>query len=653
MSSDQGRSQGETAFRRVKASFQFLKWGSLSLVAVALIGFGSLDRMATSAPVPNSGFSEVTTFRSIGTPTNTVLGPGPTPGSERYYAAYAHSGSAAELVAVDPNTGASQTFESPNKKVAFYRGMVTGPDGKIYLGTVGEARLFRFDPKTGRTTDLGRSSATETYLWDLTVGSDGWIYGATFPNAKLIRFDPQTGQMEDLGRMDPEQQYARFIAADKGFVYLTVGFAKNRLVAYQISTGEHRNLLPKKLEQYQLSLVTSQKGDVYVGVRRPAGGLVVGYRADGWNLVPVDLRNSQLPVPRRLPQLRDGRLISRLTDREIESIDPQSRKLTIKQFRPATQEMPIFRLGAGGTTSLYGSSNLPLRLFRVDLPSRQLQPLAGEGGAIYSFLFYQSRIFLGGYSTLAPIQVMDDENRAAMANATAPTSRPITWKDADKSWRPWAMIVGPDKKIYIGSVNGYGNTGGKLTVVDPSDSQVDGSYTVIADQSVGSLATWNSLVVGGTSVRGGDGSAPISGEAHLFFWDPVRQASIFDIVPVPGAKDITGLVARNGQIFGLAGAFDRRNQLFVFDPQTRKVVHRSTLPAGIAVNATLWNSLAVGPDGDLYGLCTTGIYSIDPKTYEVRMKARYSGTITAGFALIGDQIYFASGSRIVKYDLAS
>jgi hypothetical protein len=64
------------------------------------------------------------------------------------------------------------------------------------------------------------------------------------------------------------------------------------------------------------------------------------------------------------------------------------------------------------------------------------------------------------------------------------------------------------------------------------------------------------------------------------------------------------------------------------------------------------NSLAAGPDGRLYGLFPDGIFSIDATTYEARVEAFYrGGIVSAGFALSGRDIYFASGPRLVRYTL--
>ncbi|HET6387214.1 MAG TPA: hypothetical protein VFJ58_27815 [Armatimonadota bacterium] len=113
----------------------------------------------------------------------------------------------------------------------------------------------------------------------------------------------------------------------------------------------------------------------------------------------------------------------------------------------------------------------------------------------------------------------------------------------------------------------------------------------------------------------------------------------------PGAGEITDLVAApDGMVFGIAaGPSDRK--LFVFDPTIRRVTHVDRLP----FSGIIYNAASIGPGGLIYGLCAEGIFTIDPATREARILARSPGPITAGFALDGRDLYFASGAAIYRY----
>src|SRR2546425_8616215 len=138
-------------------------------------------------------FETLATYRGLGGLVASCVGPGPTEGSERFYLSYLYLDNTIDVVAVDPDTGSFQVFPNPVSTESGARTMVTGPDGKLYLGTLPRAHLLQLDPKAGTLVDLGRPSTTEQYIWDLVFGSDGKLYGVTYPQSKLVRYDPTTG----------------------------------------------------------------------------------------------------------------------------------------------------------------------------------------------------------------------------------------------------------------------------------------------------------------------------------------------------------------------------------------------------------------------------------------------------------------------------
>src|SRR5262249_45361860 len=161
-------------------------------------------------------------------------------------------------------------------------------------------------------------------------------------------------------------------------------------------------------------------------------------------------------------------------------------------------------------------------------------------------------------------------------------------------------------KVYLGAVAGYGLLGGPLTVWDPATQTVESFHHVVKDQSVVSLTTAGELIVGGTTVGGGGGSHPTEKEARLFVWDPQTKEKVFETVPVPGASEITNLItAPNGRVFGMAGS----RTLFVFDTNTRQILHCTALPFRAATGNT-YNSVALGPDKQIWGVTGEGIFTI-------------------------------------------
>src|ERR1051325_6278416 len=89
-------------------------------------------------------------FESLGIPVRVgglmgcVVGPNGRGGEALYFNFNQISGKLF-LVQVDPDTGQARQFNSPDGPGAW--ALITGPDGKIYLGTWDGALVLRFDPE--------------------------------------------------------------------------------------------------------------------------------------------------------------------------------------------------------------------------------------------------------------------------------------------------------------------------------------------------------------------------------------------------------------------------------------------------------------------------------------------------------------------------
>ena len=530
--------------------------------------------------------------------------------------------------------------------------MITGPDGKIYLGTLPGAHFYCLDPKAGTLIDLGRPSATESYIWAVTVGSDGKLYGATYPSAKLVRYDPKTGKLEDLGRVDPVEEYAHYVAgSDDGFMYLGIGASKANIAAYRISTGEHREIAPERSQ-------TVGQGVVFRG----RDGKVYGYagndwyRMDGWNAIPIERGTAAPPVQQNA--LSDGRTLD-VTTNIVRITNPKSGAVTERPFDYRGNEVNLFRVGLGPDGAVYGSGVLPGDLVRLNARSRRFDILGRvAGGELYALLPLNGRLLMAGYSSLAPLMSYDPSKPFHPGDGADGNPALIHFAGEDDGWRPQAEIEGPDGQVYIGAVAGYGSLGGPLTIWNVANGTVETHWQLVHDQSVVTLTATGGLIVGGTTVIGGGGSHPTEREAKLFIWDTKAKQKVFETVPVSGATALNDLVAVKGRVFGIAdGAavvFDpakdqgtRRvpgGTLFVFEPATHAVSHLTPLDFG-----TIYNSAAVGPDGKIWGLSSNGIFQIDTESCRVSLAAMAPEPITGGFAMDSTGIYYASGPSLYRY----
>lgn len=584
------------------------------------------------------GFRRHGRFRGVGACLATVIGPGPQKGTERLYASHVYDGSALDVVAVDPVTGKTDVFTSPLLSESGAWAIALGPDGQIYVGTLPHAHIMRVDWQTKKLIDMGCPSSSELYIWQLALGSDKKLYGCTYPNAKLIRFDPATGKSEDIGRMSATENYARYIAADsKGFVYVGIGTAKRDLVAYEIATGKYRSILPQSMKgQGTITVAKGMDGNVYANEKDYSGRWL---RLDGFTTIPVTRPAAAIITT---PSLANGRRVD--YDGHRVSIHNRGDQYIHVTTDYLGKPLSIFRIGLGPDDRLYGSTAQPGHFFWASPESDRWEEIANAGkGEIYSFLAWGDKLVTAAYSFPSPIMVYKPGQ--AWQPGIKPESNPrqIHYKGENGGWRPMAMISGPQKKIYIGAVSGYGLLGGGLSVLDPVTGQLNEYLHVVRDQSVTSLAvTAEGMIVGGTTIRGGGGSHPTQTAAKVFLWDPVQRKTVFEGVPVSGAGSIEAVCMGKR---GLAYGFTDKKVMFVFDSLTRKVT--AVKPSGIG--HVIYNAIGRGVDGRLYGLHDKGIFTIDEKEHIVKEIVKYPPGITGGFAIRGKRIYFTSGPQIVSY----
>ena len=246
---------------------------------------------------------------------------------------------------------------------------------------------------------------------------------------------------------------------------------------------------------------------------------------------------------------------------------------------------------------------------------------------------------MAAYSGTAPLMAFDPSIPFHIAEGSSNPAF-VHFPGEDAGWRPQALVEGPGGKVYIGAVAGYGRLGGPLSVWDVEGGAVQQYHHVVRDQSVVSLALWKDRIVGGTTVRGGGGSHPTQAEARLFVWNPATHQKEFEL-PVSGEESITDLIAApNHLVYGIAGS-----SLLVFDPQTRRLADRKRVPFKSAV----YNSVAIGPEGKIWGIAADGIFCIDTRTNTAVLVARAPQKITGGFALRGRALFFISGPGVYRY----
>jgi streptogramin lyase len=600
------------------------------------IGLGLLTHCAMAQ---NSGGQ----FESLGIPVRAgglkgcLVGPDGR-GGEALYFNFNQVGGNLFLVQVNPNTGESRQFNAPQGPGAW--AFTLGPDDRIYFGTWDGGLILRFDPKQPDKgiEVVGKPAASESYIWEFAVGAEGKLYGCTYPQAKLVSFDPATGAMEDLGRMHPTEMYARSVATGpNGKVYVGIGTTKGDLVVFDPKTRQHRSLLPPNLE--------GAKGWSTVGVSRRADGTV--YATFGTNLMRLDdetvTRVGRVPGPPPL-KLRDGREVTEYDRGEFSLKDPRTGAVTRRTFKYAGAGDAIFVVGVGPSNCVYGSTVMPMEVFRYDPQANRSEHLGGmPGGEVYSFLEYHGRLYLCYYS--GAVMNLYDPAKPFWQFGRTPDCNPISFGGVgDGHLRPRAMIDGPDGMIYVGSEPPYGQFGGAMAVWDPKQNKTIENYRhIVTNQAIVSLAyeSRSGLIFGGSGNWGGGGTRPVGKEAKFFAFDPKSKEKVLETALAPGARSYPATVAAEGKVFTTVG-----NTLLVFDPQTRSVVKTIALPGGQTEI-----SLGRHASGKLVGLAGGSVYVLDAVKQEIVHTAKAPTHINCGFALTDAAVYFGSGPTLWCYRL--
>lgn len=608
--------------------------------------------------LPNPAFCG---FQDLGQPIekgfllNYSAGPDANDEYNKLYFAFQQPGKAL-LVEVTPGKRQTKQYVGPNGINGPW-GFAIGKDNKIYLGCSGH--LLVFDPKNPdkQLLDLGKPAETETLIWRLAVAEDGTIYGSTYPNCKLVSYEPQTGKMSDLGRLDAIEEYGRpLVAAADGWLYAGVGPQRGNVVAYNPKTGKMKPILADKDRPNEWGRVggwylawQGQDGCAYGEIGDKTYKFLNG---NGTEIKPEDAS------PKKNSVLADGRELTRgHSDGHYHLKDPHNGKETKYIFEYRANCPHVFLLAKGVDNLLYGSTITPLVAFTfnpTDKSFSDLGKVTASGGEVYSFAPYKDELFICSYP----------EAKLSRYNPSKPLSYGKTPEDNPFDYgsiganhsRPRAMVSVSGEKIYIGGYPDYGKLGGALSVYCPKTNKIIRHYeNFIHNQSIISLAESDKhkLLFGGTSITGGNGIEPTESEGHFFVLDLQNNEKIVDIVPVSGHKHIVSLCYYDDKVFMTTAKQHRtfggepvETCLAVFDVESKKIIYRKKFDFGRLVDT----SLGLCSDGYLYGLTGSGVYRIEPETFEWSIAARSPVSINYGFAIIEEKIYFASGSNVWCYN---
>jgi hypothetical protein len=585
-------------------------------------------------------------FEVLGVPVKSVLIMGAVVGvdentNEVIYFNCAQPGNRLFLLQVNPANGEARQFAAPVGEGAW--ASLVAPDQCVYLGTWESGYLLKFDPRAPEKglVSLGKPAATETYLWQFALGTDGRIYSCTYPQARLVRHEPRTGKSEDLGRLDEKEMYARSVASStNGLVYAGIGTVRSQIVRFDPMTGNTKALLSDDDRVGgTASVFRAIDGRVYAKVGQKT------FRCDGDALATVETTPATESVA-----LRDGRVVGnwRVADGSIAyTLTANGGKTTEHKAGFTGDGIQLFTVGAGPGGRIYGSTAMPLEMFDFIPATRALRDLGNPtavGGEIYSFATDGKVLYLcaypGGFLSIY------DPTKEWNYGTKAENNPRGFGSLGDGHLRPRAMVMGPDGRIYVGSLPPYGQVGGALGVYDPNADKVVENYRhLVTDQGISALCVEPATqrIFGGSSIAAGGGGKPSAKECVMFCWNWKEKRKEWESVVVPGDTDVVALTAAHGKVFGVS----RPSQtLFVLDAKTFQLLHQAKVPFGSVHDISLGYHTT---HDSVYGLAGNTIFSIDPGTFNFKEVARSAEPITCGFAITETGIYFGSKTRLMRW----
>jgi len=545
------------------------------------------------------------------------------------------------VLQIDPETGLFRQFVANVPGSNYPTATFMSKTGRLYIGGAYSGYLFCFEPETDALIELGViNPGNATFPCRIDEDGNGVLWIGSYGTADLTSYDPKTGQFNRYGRMDEVDMYNYPLVNDDGKIACLIRMTQPHVVVLDPKTGEKKIVGPVTI-----------KGQDTIDIRRCVDGKVYidsslgKFRIDGTEAISVDTIPLPMSVNRALP---DGSTFtftdsSQLIYRKAEIRKPNEE---VKSFNLDYESSgsDIFYNHAGPDGCLYGSSILPLHLFRYDPKSNELVDLgkcSNAGGEAYSMANLNEKIYISSYPG-ATISEYDPYKPYHFGTQPGDNPRDLGRID-DISYRPRSTLAGPMGRIWVASIPDYGMWGGPLSYYDPQTGEKKAYYRICGDASCYTLAhlSKQELIAVGTNIYGGSGTQPKVDQATLFLLDYKAETKAWEGTLYRPVSTFSALLTGpDGKIYGTVTGGGKPSELFVFDPVSRKFTDCIPLPTGHPLELGLQN----GPDGKIYGFTSSCIYRLDPATLSIEIVVK--GEFGIAGPIIDNNIYYSVGHRL-------
>ncbi|MBM3239584.1 hypothetical protein FJZ31_25130, partial [Candidatus Poribacteria bacterium] len=341
-------------------------------------------------------------IRDIGIPVQSVnwvrLHPGRNlDGAPCIYATMGQQADNLFVLQINPETGAFRQFISEVPKSNYPTATLMSRTGRLYVGAAYAGHLLCFDPEKDTFEDLGPiNPGAASFPCRIDEAQDGWIWIGSYGAADLTSFDPETGQFTRHGRMDEVDMYNYPLVNKDGTIACLIQMTRPHVVVFDPKTGEKQTVGP---------IIT--KGEGTVDLRKGIDGYLYivsslgNFRIEGFEAIPVDALPEPAHVTTSLPNgtTFDFTDAQQLLYRKLEVRKPGGDTQTIDLNYEASGS-DIFYVHAGPDGCIYGSSILPLHLFRYNPKSGErvnLGKCSSATGEAYSMANLEGKIYISSY----------------------------------------------------------------------------------------------------------------------------------------------------------------------------------------------------------------------------------------------------------------
>ncbi|UKS25263.1 hypothetical protein LOZ80_27235 [Paenibacillus sp. HWE-109] len=637
---------------------------------------------------------------NLGKATLTATSLGGAIGNNEIY--FLSNGAPGTFYAVDAATGAINFSESVSGTTETWA-VTVAADHKVYFGATANRKFWQYDPVLKKITLLGDNPSND-FLWDLDASSDGLIYGSTYPKAKVFTYNIHTGLFADLGSMHDVEQYARGAGVSDKYLYVGIG-SKKHLIRVDRTTDEkieitlpftnnddfvhniavyngllyitHGTSLAVVDEQTlevkrQIGYMTPEAFDGKISPPSPYDANTLYYRNKTSNNIwvyhvathTVEAVTAKDTLPAAGTKAMDwvtmpGKgqvLVSFLDNGKYTIFNPNDNSIETRQIDMAKDGVNVQSLAAAPDGKLYlGGFIDGMSIFNQSTQSYDLQSsMPKSPHQIEEMGFLNGKTYFGAYGGA---RIYRYDATQPYNYGETPTNNPgLVYTIPNLQDRPYAFASG-DNHLFIGTVPGYGNFGGSLTIYNETTNQWTATRHVVENQTISALAYKNGIVYGGTSIDGGLGTVTSpEAAAKLFKWNVAANHKTEEFTPV-----IPGLVKPRlfgGLSFGpdgllWGGAWGKEAEggdifaVYAMNSETNAVIKSQLIYPGASGGST-WRSfyLRWGQDGLLYTNIARYITAFSPATMKYRKLVDVQTNL---FDLgVDGSLYYTSGPMLFK-----